>query len=267
MNKVTAFDINHKQKVHGSRSITLGMAELQPDGISEQWFLKLGGDVHWTLIAQAMGQKHAVFEDAFGREVYAAFCATSLEVTPNRNLLAEDVELKSSLYQIGFHQIGSIHEIYLSGIRIATLSMISTFVSHGADGSNRSIVRNKHMPRLALETAPQKLNILAGHARAISRHNAFDIGSNLQGTAVRPCRTLDFNAVGLLYFPTFSKFAESYEYQIEDSVPPLLRRDVIYLGNVDFDASLNIMSSGSDIFIQRDDGKLIAMISTKRCVG
>ena len=74
MNSHAAFETHPIQKVGCTRSITLGMAELQPDGISEQWFLKLGGDIHWSLIAQAMGQKQAVFEDIYRRGLCCVLC-------------------------------------------------------------------------------------------------------------------------------------------------------------------------------------------------
>ena len=254
MNSHAAFETHHIQKIDCTRSITLGMAELQPDGISEQWFLKLGGDIHWSLIAQAMGQKHAAFEDIYGREVYAAFCATSIELSPLAKLLAKDVEITSSLYQVSHHQIGSVHKILLAKEEIASLSMISTFVSHGEDKANTSIVRNKYMPSLALDMAPQKILALAEHARTTARVNANPVMKCDQNQAIMPCRSLDFNAVGLLYFPSFSKFAENFECQMQKTTQPLKRRDVVYLGNLDIGTSINLASSGTDVFIHRDDG-------------
>lgn len=265
MTNLAAFKAHHIQKIDCARSITLGMAELQPDGISEQWFLKLGGDIHWSLIAQAMGQKQAVFEDVYGREVYAAFCATSIELSPQTKLLAKNVEITSSLYHVSHHQIGSVHKILLAKQEIASLLMISTFVSHGEDKANTLIVRNKYMPSLSLDMAPQELLALAEHARTTARVNTNPEMKSDQNHDVTPCRSLDFNAVGLLYFPSFSKFAENFECQIQKTTQPLKRRDVVYLGNLDIGASINLASSGSDVFIHRDDGKLIAKISSKRC--
>lgn len=187
MNSHAAFETHPIQKVRCTRSITLGMAELQPDGISEQWFLKLGGDIHWSLIAQAMGQKHAVFEDIYGREVYAAFCATSIELSPQTGLLAKDVEITSSLYQVSHHQIGSVHKILLAGEEIASLLMISTFVSHGEDKANTSIVRNKYMPSLSLDIAPQKLLALAEYSRTAARLNENPEMKSDRNQDITPC--------------------------------------------------------------------------------
>jgi probable biosynthetic protein (TIGR04099 family) len=264
MNKVTAFAQTQHRLVFRSTKIRLGMAELQPDGLSEQWFLKFSGDIHWSLIAEAMGQKHAVFEDVNGQEVYAAFCVTSLAFQPMTSLLAKDVIISSRIYQVNQHQIGSIHKVMLCEDVIASLSMISTFVSHGKDRSNRSIIRNKNMPQLLLDAAPQSLVQLAENARIAAKKPISEVESAIHIIDIKPCRSLDFNAVGLLYFPSFSNFAERAENHHHKIIEPLVKRDVVYLGNVDQDVSIGLYALGSDVYIKRDDGKLIAKVSTQR---
>ena len=60
--------------------LRLGMMHLSPNGLSEQWLLRHLGDRHWDLIAAAVGQEGIAFRDADGAQVYAAFCATSLDL-------------------------------------------------------------------------------------------------------------------------------------------------------------------------------------------
>lgn len=264
MNKATTFVHARHCAVCRTVEIRLGMAELQPDGLSEQWFLKSSGDIHWSLIAEAMGQKHAVFEDVSGQEVYAAFCVTSLTLRPMAGLLAKDITISSAIYQVSQHQIGSVHKVLLRDEIIASLLMISTFVSHGNDRSNRSIVRNKYMPQLLLDAAPQSLMWLAENARISAKKSVAEADGAQYISDLTPSRSLDFNAVGLLYFPSFSKFAERAEDHFHKVTTPLLKRDVVYLGNVDQGALINLYALGSDIFIKRDDGKLIAKVSTQR---
>ncbi|MEP4341988.1 MAG: Pnap_2097 family protein [Lentilitoribacter sp.] len=264
MNKVTAFEKNQHRPVCRSTKIRLGMAELQPDGLSEQWFLKFSGDIHWSLIAEAMGQRHAVFEDVNGQEVYAAFCTTSLSLQPMTGLLAKDVIISSRIYQVNEHQIGSIHKMMLYGNFIASLFMISTFVSHGKERSNKSIIRNKYMPQLMLDDAPLSLVQLSENARNVAKKSSSEADSALHVSDIKPCRSLDFNAVGLLYFPSFSKFTERVEDYQQKTTGPLVKRDVVYLGNIDQGVSIGFYASGSDVYIKRDDGVLIAKASTQR---
>ncbi|CAN0555364.1 unnamed protein product, partial [Ectocarpus sp. 8 AP-2014] len=70
--------------------------------------------------------------------------------------------------------------------------------------------------------------------------------------------------VGLLYFPSFSKFAERAEDHRQKIIQPLVKRDLVYLGNVDQDVSIGLYALGSDVYMKRDDGKLIARATTQR---
>lgn len=135
--------------------------------------------------------------------------------------------------------------------------MISTFVCHEESKINSRIVRNKDMPKVCLEQSPEELATLAkdslGHKE--KSEPTFEI---------MPCPSLDFNAVGLLYFPTFSKLVELAEWEYKRTLGPLKRRDVVYLGNLDMAASLEIIVSGNSASIKRKDGTIIAQIFTDR---
>ena len=58
----------------------LGMSHLAFRGISEHFLMRRLADVHWTMIARALGQSRAVFRDAAGGHVHPATCAFSLTV-------------------------------------------------------------------------------------------------------------------------------------------------------------------------------------------
>lgn len=264
MNKINPVHTITNQQISRSTAIRLGMAELCPTGLSEQWLLRFGGDIHWSLIAQTMGQESATFQDAYGQDVYAAFCATSVELALVDCLLAQDVRMHSLLYRVSNHQLGSIHTIYLDDVNIATLSMISTFVSHDESKRNSKIVRNKDMPELFLDQAPDELAQIAANARSIARSNLDDIKWHATALDVMPCPSLDFNAVGLLYFPTFSKLAEMAEWKQNRKLNQIKRRDVVYLGNVDIGRSLEISICENRLSIIEGDNRVIANIITDR---
>lgn len=281
MNKIAFFKPKKARSYRLVRPIRLAMAELSPNGLSEQWFLRYGGDAHWQLIAKACGQDKAMFKDMYGRNVYAAFCATNIEFEPVENLLAEDASITSDIYQVGSCQIGSIHHILLEGKCIARLYMISSFVSHQDGGSNQKIVRNKHMPNLDLENAPENLVQIADYARMVARKIAqYPSKSSELGEFIgeaKPCPSLDFNAVGLLYFPTFSKLTETAHWQwaasrgqwaaskkeCETALAPLKSRIIVYLGNMDIGQSLLFFKSGHQTSIKRCDGAYIAHVLTE----
>lgn len=258
------------QKAEMVTHVRLGMAALSPDGLSEQWLLRSCGDLHWCLIATALGQEKAVFHDKIGRPVYAAFCATLLKLLKTEaSLLGEDIIIKSELFRVGYNQLGSIHSFCIADSLIAfpplgKLQMISTFVSHDGTGSNRSIIRNEISQDINVPPCPVSLCELYNSSRNLRRKLK---GQRTQTTPIlseRPCPQLDFNAVGLLYFPTFSKLAEKAEWQLGCHIDKLVERKIVYFGNIDQGDEVCVLSTGGALNICRLDGNIIAHVETVR---
>lgn len=239
--------------------VVLSMAQLSPLGLSEQWVLRDCGDRHWALIAQALGQDRAVFTDPEGRAVYAAFCATSLRFEKlSSPLLGEHLEIHSKLYSVTSTRLASEHELRVDGQLVGTLRMISTFVTHDVTGSNRRIRRSSVCGQFDLSEAPDTILNLDRKARALARsiQDAPDLSPPIYKTT--PVFALDFNAVGLLYFPTFSRVFE----EAKPSRSPLSQRDVFYLGNINEGETVSVHNSQKGQSIRRGDGKIIAHAET-----
>jgi probable biosynthetic protein (TIGR04099 family) len=250
--------------------VYLGMMQLGPDGLSEQWLLRDGGDRHWALIAEAMGQDRAVFCDAEGRALYAAFCATSLVMArPDGPLLGQSAVIASALYEVSATQLGSVHHLHQAGVVIAELRMISTFVGRDESGSNHRILRRPPSRGLNLPPAPASLRALADQARQQARGPRDHDVAAPDALTLTPCPSLDFNAVGLLYFPTFSRLAEQAEWAASRPLAPLARRDVVYLGNLDRGENVSLRPGrpdpGAQTFdVLRGDARIIARVTTRR---
>lgn len=241
--------------------VRLGMMQLAPQGISEQWMLRFCGDQHWSLIAAAMGQERAVFRDAEGRPIYAAFCATELTFSPPQpDLLGVDAVLHSRLFRVSGSQTGSIHQLTAGGEVLAELSMISTFVGHDATGSNHRILRRPPQQEAALPDAPAALMALAERSRQRARTLRLAPSETLPAAMVTPNPALDFNAVGLMYFPAFSRLAAEADWALSRSMAPLARREVTYLGNVNAGEPLWVQSSPGMVRIARRDGQVICQL-------
>lgn len=246
------------RRIEMRSEITAGMAHLSPFGLSEQWLLRDAGDRHWTLIAEAMGQDRAVFADPAGNPIYAAFCTTSLELGPVRPRLGDRIEIASSVHAVSASRIGSSHVLLCDRRVVARVLMISAFVGHDDTGSNRRIVRRApgRMPELQLP--PEPLSALDTRARAAAR--VLRSGRTC-GPAFRrevPVPALDFNAVGLLYFPTFSRLAEA-------AVPTgaaLRGREIVYVGNIDPGDAIATHRQGDDLLMTRADGSPLAQVRT-----
>ncbi|EPX85298.1 Pnap_2097 family protein [Salipiger mucosus] len=238
----------------------LGMQQLCPHGISEQWLLAACGDIHWTLIASALGQDGLRFRAEDGRPLYAAFCATRLELAPTGELLGQDLFIRSEIAGLGGARTGSRHVFTVGGRIVGTLLMLSTFVTHDETGSNCRIVRARPDREGAFPAAGPDLTALAARATDVSRGLRGHRMALDDTCRIEPCPALDFNAVGLLYFPSFSRLAET----AAPGLSPIRMRELVYLGNLDAGEAVHIRRTGSETTIAREDGRIIARAIEER---
>lgn len=219
--------------------VTLGMAQLAVQGLSEDWWLKHLGDVHWQLIADAMGQKDTVFRDAQGRQLYAAFCATEFDqLSVEHSQLGAQAQVHSTLWAAGKSRMQSSHVLRIQGQDILRVRLVTTFVVHEKAGTNSSISRAQ--PRL-LPVLPQAPDTFAQHAAKLTRLYKTPELTEPQ-TTITPSVGTDFNAVGLLYFPSFSRFLETAEHQLRPSPKwaPVRKRLVLYFGNIEVGETVGV---------------------------
>lgn len=262
---VLAFPQRAQRPARLCSTVRLGMTQLSPDGLSEQWLLRDCGDRHWSLIADAMGQDRAVFRAADGRPIYAAFCVTALDLAAvTRQLLGQDLSIASALYHVTASRLGSLHTFMCDKHEIGRLAMISTFISHDATGSNRRIVRNQPARAAILPEAPEALHALSEHARGMAKQRHEPQAPEPPLLQTVPCPQIDFNAVGLLYFPAFSKLAQTAQWQASPRQASLAHRTVVYLGNIDPGDVVTVHRRGDDLDILRTDGRSIARVQTRR---
>lgn len=236
----------------GSR--VLGMPELARTGLSENWMLKMLGDRHWRLIANAAGQSKASFRDRSGRDVYAAFCALSVSADGfERPDLDDRLDIASSLYRVSSARLASQHVLTIGYREVARVCLVSTFVSRQRAGENRSVARVDFPGLPALPALPADL-AFPRRAATLARQGAdghfglrIDAASAASAAEAdyifTPCPSLDFNRAGLLYFPSFIAAAEralsqrlgphAHEYV-------LAKRDVLFSGNVDLHEPISV---------------------------
>lgn len=219
--------------VQRDQSIPLGMAQLAFRGLSEDWWLRHLGDVHWQLIADAVGQRTTVFRDAEGRQIYAAFCATEFEqLQPDAAQLGGAIALRSDLWAAAKNQLQSNHFLTSGGAEIARFRLISTFVAHQQRGLNASVRRASPSLLPVLPTAPDSFARTARAAAKAQRPGPAVDGPHIELT---PCIGTDFNAVGLLYFPSYTRMFEQAERRSAGALgwSPIRRRMISYFGNID----------------------------------
>lgn len=247
----------------------LGMAEMGYSGISEQWLKRRAGDLHWRLIARAMGQRDAVFTCSEGEPLYAAFCATSLQlVRPHLPRLGGEMTLAADLYRVGRGRLASLIRLTAGGDIVGRMILVSTFVGRSEPGINRSVVRRSPRALAMPHEAPLAVRRIAEQASATVRDIRND-RLNLSGMSgtqkVLPCPATDFNAAGLLYFPSYSALADRGLFQAGETRPrTLASRHVVYLGNVEpgewMDINFRKLPSGHDVLLQGADSRPLALM-------
>lgn len=247
------------RRIEATASVTAAMAQLSPFGLSEQWVLRDAGDRHWSLIADAMGQGQAVFTDDSGQPIYAAFCTTSLELGPARPQLGERIEISATLHAVSAARIGSSHVLRRDGQVVARLLMISTFVGRDESGSNRRIVRRAPLRAPDLPSAPEPLAALDARSRKVARALRYQMHKTFDG-CVTPVPSLDFNAAGLLYFPTFSRLAET----VRPANGSLRGREIVYMGNIDPGDGICLRQADGATLMTRTDGAPLALVRTTK---
>jgi probable biosynthetic protein (TIGR04099 family) len=118
------------------------MAEMGYRGLSEQWLMRRAGDLHWRLIARAMGQAEAVFACAEGRPLYAAFCASRLVVDrPEAPRLGGRLDLSARLFRVGRSRLGSSVTLSDASGTVGRIALVSAFVGRAQGGGNRSLAQ------------------------------------------------------------------------------------------------------------------------------
>lgn len=222
-----------------SRSL-LGMPQLDASGLSELWLQKTCGERHWRGLAASLGQLPQSWIDGQGRRVYAAFGLLRLQGAELwRAREGDDLTLSSTLSRVGRAQAWSRHRLHSAGRALGQLEMLSVFVSREDGVSNRS-VRRVGLEPAACGAPPAAARALADLARAWRSELTASTPICAAAGAPAPmqflpCPRADFNGAGLLYFPSFTAFADRALWAWGRLGPQdrVQQRECLFLGNVE----------------------------------
>lgn len=266
---MTTFPLSKQNGPEIADHFVLGMAEMGYRGLSEQWLKRRAGDMHWRLIANAMGQKNALFTCSNGEPLYAAFCITSLQLSrPELPRLGAHLTLTADLYRVGHGRLASFVRIASDGDVIGGMVLVSTFVGRSEPGINRSVVRRSPRALAIPPDATPRVRRIAECAATIARdirHQSLDFAGTWEEQKILPCPATDFNAVGLLYFPSYSALADRVLFQAGKTDSRMISaRHVIYFGNVEPGEWIRVafrhVPKGYDVVLRGEDDRLLALM-------
>src|SRR4026208_1904067 len=73
----------------------VGMPQLGPYGLSENWLLRHFGDIHWRLISESLGTRSADLFDEDGNRLYASFIRVTWTATRPLSAFCESDDFRS----------------------------------------------------------------------------------------------------------------------------------------------------------------------------
>lgn len=239
-----------------SRSYKLNMPQMNVSGLSEYWYLKEIGDMHWRMIASSLGVPSDQILDTENRRLYATFVRIKYTSTNNFFDFRENdqINLRSEMGRFGsfFLTDSSLQSID----KMIKAELVTNFVARGGDNSSLfksvpaeevkvqlknyteipSLIENYHLVRKnQVQTITfEKLSF------TISDKALFETNYKLD-----PYH--DINGVGLLYFAAYPHIYDvgEREFMNTKSLPKdwafyssTEGRDIFYLGNADLNENL-----------------------------
>ena len=212
-----------------TRTVTLGIPHLGPNGLAEGWLLRELGQAHWELIEECLDQEATKWADGAGRPLYATFVAVSLEGTLLANaFLGARLTLAARVERVRLGTFASRCELVAAGGARLTAELISVFVRRDRPADNQSFVRPDTGGTLARGPSPSRSSceMLLTH-RGLKNVNANQGAGS--GTTIPVVPALDFNCLGMLYFANYPAFVERGS---KGQGGPLRSRRLFYFGNV-----------------------------------
>jgi probable biosynthetic protein (TIGR04098 family) len=252
------------------REYSLGMTQMLFGGLSERWFLKECGDVHWNMICTDLGVSSGQIVGQTGERLYASFTRIRFESELNFRQFRENDRLRITgrLSRFGDKRYFSSLQWRSANAEI-NCSLSSVFISRELDNKNlaRSRPRGMEASSCQYHTAVPpfgegyrlfKAAVLKGLPLRESASVALcghvfplpDAAAPGYTTtyAINPYH--DMNGVSLLYFASYPRIHDicEREYVINrapsGSVPDWalasapVARDIYYYGNADVNDTL-----------------------------
>lgn len=222
-----------------SQQFLIGMPQLSLGGLSENWLLKECGHQHWLALAKHLGLDKPHFIDQKGRQMYAAFLVVKLS-DANLDFVEENQTLSivTQLVRISASRSYSRHEVQVNNVKVASLELLSSFVSRQEQGNNQTVAR--------AEFGRGSWASCDAASALIEAHKAGRIYSTLAHLSFpafvyHPCPYADFNGADFLYFAQFQAIMDRAERgsQKDAQLWSTQQRTICYYGNINLDDGLS----------------------------
>jgi probable biosynthetic protein (TIGR04098 family) len=259
------------------RTYLLNMPQMAVGGLSESWLFKELGDIHWNMLAKALGQPTRLLSDAAGDRIYATFTRIQLRSSCALGIYKEnervDIDSGMSRYGAGLYFSEAMVNGAAGSIQARLMSSFSKF---GAAGSNTSLF--KGLPELPPDCVIPAVSEVPEFGRDYQGRRAETLGPPIFECEYEIMPSHDINGVGLLYFAAYPMVddicAARHAGRMYATGFSTRYRDIFYFGNSDADDKLIYRLhrwAGDDDTVEiessisrKSDGNLMARIFTQK---
>ena len=259
------------------RSYLLNMPQMAIGGLSESWLFKELGDIHWNILAKALGQPTRLISDSAGDRIYATFTRIQLRSSCALGSYKEneriDIDSGMSRHGAGLYLSEAMANGATGSIQARLMSSFSKF---GATGSNTSLF--KGLPELPPDCIIPALPEVPEFGRDYQGRRAETLAPPIFECEYEIMPSHDINGVGLLYFAAYPMIddicAARHTGRMYATGFSTRYRDIFYFGNSDADDKLIYRlhrQAGDDDSVEiessisrKSDGNLMARIFTQK---
>jgi probable biosynthetic protein (TIGR04098 family) len=259
------------------RTYFLNMPQMAVGGLSESWLFKELGDIHWNVLAKALGQPTRLLSDSAGERIYATFTRIKLRSSCALGIYKEneriDIDSGMSRYGAGLY----FSEATVNGATGSIQArLMSSFSKFGATGSNTSLF--KGLPELPPDCIVPALPEVPEFGRDYQGRRVEALTPPIFECEYEIMPSHDINGVGLLYFAAYPMIddicAARHAGRMYATGFSTRHRDIFYFGNSDADDKLIYRLhrwAGDDDTVEiessisrKSDGNLMARIFTQK---
>lgn len=262
------------------RHYQINMPQMNISGLSEYWYLKEIGDMHWRTIASSLDVPSDRILDQMGNRLYATFVRIRFSSTHSLQTFKENDPLRISSELSRFGNFFLSMNTVKSGDKKMNAELVTSFVARGSRNSDLLKSVPVEQPKNAMKVYTEVPKLVEEYH--LVRKNQIKTFNFSEEVIFEDTYQLDpfhdLNGVGLLYFAAYPHIFDVCERNYMRSREPTqdwafsastLSRDIYYLGNADLaDEILYRLRSCSETngvitfvseLIRKSDGKRVSL--------
>jgi probable biosynthetic protein (TIGR04098 family) len=226
------------------RHYKLNMPQMNVSGLSEYWYLKEIGDMHWKMIASSLDVASDKILDQAGNRLYATFVRIKFTSTTSLREFNENdpIQLSAELSRFGSFYLSE--NILKKNDQTMKAELVTSFVARGVNNSELYKSIPIEEPKVSLHSYTEIPKLIEQYHHV--RKNEQPLFDETVAPIFQCSYTLDpyhdINGVGLLYFAAYPHIFDVCERAFMNAkklqkdwsfLSSTISRDIFYLGNSD----------------------------------